>query len=74
MPGWDPAYEWDDEYIPFDALPSVLDPKDGYVVTANQAIAGENYPYYIGDSYDYGFRAQRIRDLLTADERSPSTT
>lgn len=68
VPGWDPAYEWDDEYIPFDALPSVLDPDDGYVVTANQAIVGEDYPYYIGDSYDLGFRAQRIRDLLAVDD------
>jgi penicillin amidase len=68
VPGWDPAYEWDDEYIPFDALPSVLDPEDGFVVTANQAIVGEKYPYYIGDSYDLGFRAQRIRELLEDDD------
>ena len=68
VPGWDPAYEWDDDYIPFDALPSVLDPDDGYVVTANQAIVGEDYPYYIGDSYDLGFRAQRIRELLASDD------
>jgi penicillin amidase len=66
VPGWDPAYEWADAPIPFDALPSVLDPKDGYVVTANQAIAKQNYSYYIGSSYDYGYRSQRIRDLLTA--------
>jgi penicillin G amidase len=65
VPGWDPAYEWDDAPIPFDALPNVLDPKDGYVVTANQAIARKNYPYYVGSSYDYGYRSQRIRDLLT---------
>ena len=68
VPGWDPAYEWA-EYIPFDALPSVLDPEDGYVVTANQAVARKNYPYYIGDSFDYGYRSQRIRDLL----RAPTT-
>jgi penicillin amidase len=65
VPGWDPAYEWAD-YIPFEALPSVFNPDDGYVVTANQAIVGDEYPYYIGDSYDYGYRAQRIRDLLRA--------
>ncbi|MEJ7630574.1 MAG: penicillin acylase family protein, partial [Nocardioidaceae bacterium] len=66
VPGWDSAYEWASTPVPFDALPSVLDPKDGYVVTANQAIVGRRYPYYIGDSFDYGFRAQRIRDLLEA--------
>ncbi len=52
--------------MPFEALPSVLDPKDGYVITANQAVIGKDYPYYIGDSYAYGYRAQRLRELLTA--------
>lgn len=64
VPGWDPAYEWDDEFVSFDALPSVLDPKDGYVVTANQAVTEPEYPYFLGDSFDYGFRSQRIRLLL----------
>ena len=43
VPGWDPAYEWAG-YIPFDALPNVLDPKDGYVVTANQAVVEAELP------------------------------
>jgi penicillin amidase len=71
VPGWDPAYEWDTDPVPFDALPNVLDPKDGYVVTANQAVVGKRYPYFIGDSFDYGFRSQRIRDLL---EGTPKLT
>ena len=64
VPGWDPAFEWNDSYIPFDALPTVLDPKDGYVVTANQPVTGEKYPYFLGSAFDYGYRAQRIRYLL----------
>ena len=64
VPGWDPAYEWDEEFVPFDALPSVLDPKGGYVVTANQAVTKPEYPYFLGESFDYGFRSQRIRHLL----------
>ncbi len=66
-PGWDPAYNWAPDPIPFDALPSVLDPDDGYVITANQSVAGRDYPYYLGSSFDYGYRAQRIRNLLEAD-------
>ena len=66
VPGWDPAYDWDKSTVPFDALPNVLDPKDGYVVTANQAVVDKRYPYYIGDSFDYGFRSQRIRHLLAS--------
>jgi penicillin amidase len=67
-PGWDPAYEWAG-YVPYDALPNVLDPKGGYVVTANQApVDGSKYPYYLGDSWDYGYRSQRIIDLIDADD------
>jgi penicillin amidase len=68
VPGWDPAYDWAG-YIPYQALPNVLDPKDGYVVTANQApVDGSTYPYYLGDSWDYGYRSQRITDLINADD------
>ena len=37
--------------------------------TANQAVTGPDYPYYLGDSWDYGYRSQRIRDLLSARPR-----
>ena len=50
--------------MPFDALPSVLDPEDGLVATANQAVIDGDYPYYLGDSWSYGYRSQRIRDVL----------
>ncbi len=67
--GWSPANDWTGSYVPFEALPSLLDPEDGMVVTANQAIAGEEYPYYIGTPSRYGYRSQRLFDLLEAKER-----
>ncbi|MBA3232577.1 MAG: penicillin acylase family protein [Propionibacteriales bacterium] len=69
VPGWDPAYNWAPNPVPYDALPSVLDPEDGSVVTANQAVTNGRYPYYLGDSFDYGDRAQRISDLLEDEDR-----
>ncbi|MBN8909111.1 MAG: penicillin acylase family protein [Rhodospirillales bacterium] len=39
IPGWDSRYRWTG-YIPFDALPSVYNPKEGWIVTANQAVIG----------------------------------
>ncbi|NEE50678.1 penicillin acylase family protein, partial [Streptomyces sp. SID8455] len=36
-PGWDPAYGWAKEPIPFDELPFEYNPERGYIVTANQA-------------------------------------
>jgi penicillin amidase len=64
VPGWDPAYDWAPNYVPYDALPSVLDPDDGYVVTANQAVTKKSYPFNLGSSFDYGYRSERIRRLL----------
>ena len=66
VPGWDPDYRWTG-YVPFRALPNVLDPKSGYVVSANQQVAEPSYPFYLGDSWSYGYRSQRIQDLLEGD-------
>ena len=43
----------------------VLDPEEGFIVTANQASVDPAYPYYLGDSWDYGYRSQRIADVLS---------
>jgi penicillin G amidase len=67
--GWLPADDWTGKFVPFDALPSVLDPDDGFVVTANQAVVAQDYPYYLGDSWAYGYRSQRIAELLQAKQK-----
>jgi penicillin amidase len=67
--GWLPADDWTGQYIPFNALPSLLDPKDGMVVTANQAVIGRDYPYALGDPWSYGYRSQRILELLRRKQR-----
>jgi penicillin G amidase len=45
-------------------MPAVVDPAEGFVVAANQAVtpAGEG-PFLTAD-WDYGYRAQRLRTLL----------
>src|SRR4029078_3691082 len=50
--------------IAFAALPAALDPPDGWIVSANNAVTDESYPYFIGDEYDPGYRAERIIDLI----------
>jgi penicillin amidase len=62
--GWLPADDWTGRYVPFRALPSELNPPEGFVVTANQAVIRPGYPYHLGDSWAYGYRSQRIVDLL----------
>ncbi|MFT3797912.1 penicillin acylase family protein [Microbacterium sp.] len=63
QPGWDPAYDWTG-YIPFEELPVSYNPASGYIVTANNRLVDETYPYFLGSDFDYGFRAARITDLL----------
>ncbi|HET7690112.1 MAG TPA: penicillin acylase family protein [Nocardioidaceae bacterium] len=63
-PGWLKRYDWTGRFVPFDAMPYELDPHQGLIVTANQPVVGEDFPHYLGDSWDYGYRSQRILDLL----------
>ena len=63
VPGWTDEYEWQG-YIPFDQLPNAYNPSVGYIVSANNAVVGSNYPYLITDEWDYGFRAARIVQLI----------
>jgi len=63
-PGWDARYDWTG-YVPPEQMPSVLDPKEGFVVAANQAVLpGGNGPFLTRD-WDYGYRSERIRTLLS---------
>ena len=71
QPGWDSAYDWQG-FIPFESLPVVLNP-DGYIVTANNAIVTEDYPYALTRDWDYGWRAARIVDLLERKIEGPLT-
>ncbi len=65
--GWRPENDWTDEVVPFEALPHVLDPDEGFVVAANQAVIDADYPYYLTDDWDRGYRSTRIRERLEAD-------
>ncbi len=65
--GWLSANDWTGDYIPFDGLPNVLDPEEGFIVTANQAVTNEDYPYFLTDDWDFGYRSTRIRELLEAE-------
>ncbi|HEX2622364.1 MAG TPA: penicillin acylase family protein, partial [Phototrophicaceae bacterium] len=70
-------------YIPFDSLPRVLNPDSGYIHSANEALVpldyytqlgnqlsdqfGADSNYVISTSWDYGYRGQRIVELLTSE-------
>ncbi|KUO10775.1 penicillin acylase family protein [Streptomyces sp. DSM 15324] len=61
--GWDSRNAWTG-YIDFKALPNELNPKRGFIVTANQAVVDDTYPYTLTTDWGYGTRSQRITDLI----------
>ncbi|NDJ84883.1 MAG: penicillin acylase family protein [Chloroflexi bacterium] len=54
-------------FVPFEELPMVLNPEAGYIVTANNPVVGPDYPYYITDGWDRGYRAARIEMMIQND-------
>ena len=56
--------------IPFDALPNLYNPAEGFIVTANQRIVGTSYKYtQISRDAAPPWRARRIYDLLKANTK-----
>ena len=62
--GSDGSGEWVGR-IPFADLPTALDPIDGWIVSANNAIVDAADPRFLGADFDPGYRAERIIDLIT---------
>jgi penicillin amidase len=67
VPGWSGEYEWQG-FIPFEELPSVFNPPTGFVATANNKVVPDEYPYHLAYEWAAPYRAQRITDLLAADD------
>jgi len=57
--------EWT-SFIPFEKLPHSFDPPSGMIVTANQRVVGQSYPYFLSHMWAPPYRARRIYDLLSA--------
>jgi penicillin G amidase len=71
--GWNTSYGWQG-YIPFGQLPWVYDPPEEYIVAANQAVVDESYRYLLTRDWGYGYRSQRLIDLIeSADPLTPQS-
>ncbi len=68
VPGDSSDYGWEG-YIPYEELPTVINPEEGYIATANNEIVGQEYPYYITDFWAQPYRFERIVDLLEAKDK-----
>jgi penicillin G amidase len=56
--------------IPFEELPSLYNPPEGFIVTANQRIVGTSYRYpQFNRDFAAPWRARRLYDLLRANSK-----
>ncbi|MEO2022275.1 MAG: penicillin acylase family protein [Pirellulaceae bacterium] len=67
-PGWDPAHQWQG-LIPFSDMPRLFDPPRGWIASANNRLASDDYPFPLSGCWSSGHRATRIRHMLTATEK-----
>ena len=66
VPGWTGEFEWQG-FLDYEELPALFNPRQGYIVTANNAVIDESYPHFIDIYWADGNRAQRITDMIEAE-------
>lgn len=66
-PGWDPQHQWTG-LIPFDGMPRCENPSRGWIGTANNRVAADDFPYPLSGTWANGFRAVRVRQMLEGQE------
>lgn len=69
VPGWTGTYEWEG-YVPFDELPSIYNPTEGYIATANNDTTDQYYPYYLSKDWSADYRVDRIKKMLSECENA----
>jgi penicillin amidase len=67
-PGWTGEHEWEG-WVPYAEQPELRDPKSGYLVTANNKVAPDDFPHHISSDYLDGYRAGRISELIERQEQ-----
>ncbi len=68
VPGWTGEYDWNG-FVPFEALPHVYNPPSGQVVTANNKLVPDSYPYFLTSDWAEPYRVERITALLAAQDK-----
>lgn len=64
--GWSGRFEWQG-FIPYEEMPSALNPAQGYIVTANHKVVPDSYPHVLTNDWPPPDRARRINELVAAD-------
>ncbi|MER3556030.1 MAG: penicillin acylase family protein [Meiothermus sp.] len=67
VPG-DGNWDWQG-YLPQEQWPQVYNPKEGFIVTANNKVTAPNYPHTISLEWEEPYRAERIRQMILAKDK-----
>ncbi|MFS0557680.1 penicillin acylase family protein [Brevibacillus sp. 179-C9.3 HS] len=67
VPGWTDEYEWQG-YIPWEELPTLVNPPSGLIASANNKVADDSYPYHLTHDYNWSrsYRYDRIMEVLAS--------
>ncbi len=66
--GWTGEHDWKD-FVPFEEMPHLLNPEKGYIITANNKVEPDDFPYFLGDIYMNGYRANRLEKMMQRKEK-----
>lgn len=64
LPGQDPEAGWHDEPVPFEDVPHLQDPREGFVATANNRPLPEGQGPFLGVDFNDGYRMSAIQRAL----------
>lgn len=68
LSGSDPEVGWEEESVPFEAMPHLIDPEAGFVATANNKPVREDDDPFLGVDWIDGYRQARIVEALEGRE------
>tara|TARA_R110002124_G_scaffold83383_1_gene218317 strand:+ start:401 stop:2878 length:2478 start_codon:yes stop_codon:yes gene_type:complete len=71
--GWDPEQDWLG-YIPYDEMPSVINPEQGWIANANNKITTDSYAHYIATFWEPPSRIERITEILQTNQKLTAET
>jgi penicillin amidase len=71
MEGWTGENEWKG-FIPFAQLPKTINPREGFIASANEKLGDKSFPHYISTLWEPQSRILRIRELLRTSEKLSS--
>lgn len=66
-PGWDREHQWQG-LIPFEGMPATLNPSRGFIATANNRVAANDFPYPLAGTWTSGERGRRIREQISSQD------